>query len=105
VRQLWELDVGGSNPSTPTKDSADLANSEAARDSDKRTEKPHSGAEAAREDAKDVVALPPGQVSLADVLAAVDDALIAGDVHRARRLNALAREMQELGLVPKSGAR
>jgi hypothetical protein len=51
------------------------------------------------------VALSPGEVSLRDILQAVDAALVEGDLRRARRLNALARELQSLGMLVQTRAR
>jgi site-specific recombinase XerD len=72
---------------------------------DKRTRKPHSASKATENQPSPVAPLPAGAVTLADVRKALDAALIDGDVHRARRLNALAAEFESLGLAPSKGER
>lgn len=66
--------------------------------SDKSTSNPHHAGEAAENGSAGVVALPPGSVTLADIRQALDAALLDGDLPRARRLNALAAELEALGM-------
>lgn len=57
-----------------------------------------------KQGAKPVEALPPGVVTSVDLRKAIDAALVAGDVHLARRLNALAGELEESAPAnPKGG--
>ena len=67
-------------------------------ESDKGPAKRHNASEAAENGLAGVVALPPGAVTLADIRKALDAALLEGDLHRARRLNALAAEIEDLGV-------
>jgi site-specific recombinase XerD len=52
-----------------------------------------------------VSSLPPGVVTASDLRKAIDAALVDGDVHLARRLNALAGDLEQRATTPRKGGR